>query len=87
MGTTVHYKGKAKSLEAIDTLIDQPPKTSEKFNWDHGLVEEEIKGELCPSWGYGFGYIPSKEEVEKQSIEYFPAMVTFLLGRLALGGT
>jgi len=76
MGITIHYKGKAKSFESIDALIEQLQKTSEKFGWDHGLVEEEIKGELCPSWGYGFGYIPNKEEVEKQNIEYFPAMVT-----------
>lgn len=76
MGITIHYKGKAKSLEAIDTLIVQLQKASEKHGWDHGLVEEEIKGELCPSWGYGFGYIPSKEEVEEQGIECFPAMVT-----------
>ncbi len=62
MGTTVHYKGKAKSLEAIDALIEQLQKTSEKFVWDHGLVEEEIMGELCPSWGYGFGYIPAKRK-------------------------
>ena len=58
MGITIHYKGKAKSLEAIDTLIEQLQKTSEKFGWDHGLVEEEIKGELCPSWDTVSGHIP-----------------------------
>jgi len=65
MGTTVHYKGKAKSLEAIDTLIEQSPKTSEKFNWDHGLVEEEIKGELCPSLGIRFRVCSKQKESRK----------------------
>jgi hypothetical protein len=75
MGITIHYKGKAKGLEAIDGLIDELQKMAEKFGWEHGLVEKEVKGEICPSWGYGFGYIPSKEQIEKENIEYFPAMV------------
>ena len=67
MGITIYYKGKAKSLEAIDALIEHLRKTSERFNWDHELVEEEIKGELCPSWGYGFGSHLSKISFEGET--------------------
>jgi len=76
MGITIHYKGKAKSLEAIESLIGELQEMAEKFGWEHGLVEKEVKGELCPSWGYGFGYVPSKEQMEKENIEYFAAIVT-----------
>lgn len=76
MGITIHYKGKAKSLEAIDDVIKEVQEMAERFSWEHGIVDEEVKGELCPSWGYGFGYVPSKEQIEKESVEYFPAMVS-----------
>lgn len=76
MGITIHYRGKAKSLEAVDHLIKELQETAEKLGWEYGLVEKEVKGELCPSWGYGFGFIPSKEQIEKEGIEFFPDMVS-----------
>lgn len=76
MGITIHYKGKAKSLEAIDGVIGELEQTAKKFGWEHGIIDEEMKGELCPSWGYGFGYVPSEEEIKKDKIEFFPAMMS-----------
>ncbi len=76
MGITIHYKGKARSLGAVDSLIGELWEIAEAFNWEHGLVEQEVKGKLCPSWGYGFGYIPGREQIEKENIEYFDAMVS-----------
>lgn len=76
MGITIHYKGKAKSLEAIDGVIGELEEIAKKLNWEHDIIDEEMKGELCPSWGYGFGYVPSEEEIEKEKIEFFPAMIS-----------
>ncbi len=76
MGITIRYKGKEKSLEAIDALIQELQELSQMFGRGRGLVEEEVQGELSPSWGYGFGYLPSKEQMEKEGIEYSPAMVS-----------
>ncbi|OPY73259.1 MAG: hypothetical protein A4E62_00575 [Syntrophorhabdus sp. PtaU1.Bin002] len=76
MGITIHYKGKAKSLEAVDGLIKELQETAEKLGWEYGLVEKDVKGELSPSWGCGYGYVPSKEQTETEGIEFFPAMVS-----------
>lgn len=76
MGITIHYKGKAKDLESIDGVIKELGEMAEVSGREYGIVDEEVKGDLCPSWGYGFGYIPSQEAMEKQNIEFFPAMVS-----------
>lgn len=76
MGITIHYKGKAKSLEAIDDLIEELKEIATTLEWDYGVVDEDVRGKFCPSWGYGFGYIPTKEQIEKEGIEFFPRMVS-----------
>ncbi|MFH1648445.1 MAG: hypothetical protein ABIA11_01775 [Patescibacteria group bacterium] len=77
MGITIHYKGKAKSLEAIDGLIENLKEVAITFRWDYKLIDEEVKGELLPSWGHGYGYIPPKEDMEKEGIEFFPKMISY----------
>ncbi|MEW6676181.1 MAG: hypothetical protein AB1348_09325 [Nitrospirota bacterium] len=76
MGITIHYKGKAKSLEAIDKLIEELKEVATTLEWSYGIVDEEVKGEFYPSWGYSFGYIPKKEQMEEEGIEFFPKMVS-----------
>jgi hypothetical protein len=76
MGITIHYKGKGKSLEAIDCLIEELKDIATTLEWTYEIVDEEVKGELFPSWGYGFGYIPTKDQIEQEGIEFFPKKVT-----------
>lgn len=42
MGITIHYKGKAKSLEAVDDVIKEVQEMAERFGWEHGVVDEEV---------------------------------------------
>lgn len=76
MGITIHYRGKAKSLQAIDELVDMLTDIAQQSKWPYWLVEEEVKGKFSPSWGTGYGYIPSKEDIQKRGIEFFPEMVS-----------
>lgn len=76
MGITIHYKGKAKSVEAVDKLIDTLTYFAEQRSWEHWFVDEKLKGEFHPSWGYGYGYIPKREDMQKDDIEFFPKMVS-----------
>lgn len=76
MGITIHYKGKAKSLEAIDNLIEELKEIAEKFNWEYWIVDKPLKGKLSPSWGYGYSYVPTEDEIKKDGIEFFPKMVS-----------
>jgi len=63
IGNNGSLQRKGKSLEAIDTY-EQSPKTSEKFNWDHGLVEEKLGGTL-PVLGDTFRVCSKQKESRK----------------------
>lgn len=76
MGITIHYKGKAKSLEAMDELISMFSEISETSGWKYEVAQRIVRGKYKPFWGIGFGYIPSKEELQNRDIEFFPKMVT-----------
>lgn len=76
MGITIHYKGKAKSLGAIDELIEEFKEIAETTGWNYGIVDEDVRGELSPHWGHGYGYIPNKEEIKKDGLEFFRKMVS-----------
>lgn len=76
MGITIHYWGKAKSLSAIDELIDTLAYFAEEQSWEHWLVNENLKGPFYPNWGHGYGYIPKRRNMKKDGIEYFPKMVS-----------
>jgi len=76
MGITIHYSGKAKSLEAVDKLLDTFTYFAEQQSWEHWLVDEKLKGAFHPSWGYGYGYISKREDMQKGDIEFFPKMVS-----------
>ncbi len=76
MGITIHYKGKAKSREAIDDLIDTLAYIATERKWKYRLVHEKVQGMYRPSWGYGYGYIPALEDRGKEGIEFFPKMIS-----------
>jgi hypothetical protein len=76
MGITIHYKGKAKSLGAIDRLIKELKEIATLHKWNYQIIDEEVKGRFYPSWGYSFGYVPTKEQMKKEGIEFFPKMVS-----------
>lgn len=76
MGITIHYKGKAKSREAIDGLIETLTYFAKEKSWEYWHIDQTLKGRFYPSWGYGFGYVPTPEQVKKYEIEFFPKMVS-----------
>lgn len=76
MGITIHYHGKAKNLEAIDTLIDIFTEIAVASGWQHRIIHDVVKGIYEPWWGIGYGFVPSKEEIVKHKIEFFPEMVS-----------
>lgn len=46
MEITIHYKGKAKGLEAIDGLIEKLKQIAITFSWNYGIIDEEVKGKV-----------------------------------------
>jgi len=76
MGVTIHYRGKAKSLQAVNSLIDTLECLAKESQWEYWLIDETVRGKFIPSWGIGYGYIPSKEQIKREGIEFFPKMVS-----------
>ncbi|MHB9010609.1 MAG: hypothetical protein ACYC49_00055 [Ignavibacteriaceae bacterium] len=76
MGITIHYSGKAKSHGAIDQLIDTLREISKESGWSYQLVNGKVKGKFKPFWGIGYGFKPSKDQILKGGIEFFPRMVS-----------
>ncbi len=76
MGITIHYAGKAKSPEAIGELTKVISERAEALHWQSKSVDQDLKGRFYPSWGHGYGYIPSAEESKRSNVEFFPKMVT-----------
>ncbi len=76
MGITIHYAGKVKSPEAISELSEVLVARAEVLHWQFKLVDQDLKGKFYPSWGHGYGYVPSAEESRRHNIEFFPKMVT-----------
>ncbi|MCI0706097.1 MAG: hypothetical protein L0Y80_01250 [Ignavibacteriae bacterium] len=76
MGITIHYRGRAKSLAAIDDLRGTLTDIATASGWNYGKVDRAFKGKLQPNWGMGYGYIPKSEQQKKENIEYFPKMVS-----------
>ena len=76
MGITIHCAGKAKSLEAIMELMDMLALRAGALHWRTEMVDDVIRGRFFPNWGYGFGYVPSKEDIQSRKIEFFPQMVS-----------
>ncbi|MHB8579128.1 MAG: hypothetical protein ACYDA4_04610 [Ignavibacteriaceae bacterium] len=76
MGITIHYSGKAKSLEAIEQFIDTLQEISEESGWSYHLVSGSVKGRFKPFWGIGYGFKPSEDQILKGGIEFFPRMVS-----------
>jgi hypothetical protein len=76
MGVTIHYAGKAKSLDAVDQLIDILQEIADASGWSYHLVSGTVKGQFEPFWGMGYGYIPPKEERLKSNITFYPRMVS-----------
>ena len=75
MGITIHYAGKAKSPEAFGELLEALADRAEALHWKLKAVDEDLKGRFYPSWGHGYGYIPSAKEIQGRGIEFFPEMV------------
>ncbi len=75
MGITIYYAGKAKSPEAFGELLEVLADRAEALHWRLKAVDEDLKGRFYPSWGHGYGYIPSPEEINERGIEFFPKMV------------
>ncbi len=76
MGITIHYSGKAKSHEAVVQLIDTLQAISQESGWNYHLVNGAVKGPFKPFWGIGYGFIPSKDQILKGGIEFFPRMMS-----------
>jgi len=76
MGITIHYAGKAKSIEAIDALIKVMTVRASVLHWPTKLIDQDLNGKLYPNWGHGYEYVPSKEEMKEDKIEFFLKMVT-----------
>lgn len=76
MGITIHYHGKAKSLEAIDQLIDVIKEIAVTSHWRHRVVQGTVRGTFEPFWGIGYGFIPSQDRMQQEGIEFFPKMVS-----------
>ncbi len=77
MGITIKYRGKAKSKQTVDVLIDELCAMAYDFGWKYDIViEEAIKGTLIPFWGMGYGFVPSEEMIKKEHLEFFPKMVS-----------
>jgi hypothetical protein len=76
MGITIHYSGKAKNFEAVDKLIDILREIAEESDWSYHLVNGAVKGPFKPFWGIGYGFTPTKEQVLKDGVEFFPRMVS-----------
>ncbi len=75
MGITIHYAGKAKGIEAIDALVRVMTIRASVLHWPTKLIDQDLKGKLYPNWGHGYEYVPSKEEMKEDKIEFFPKMV------------
>lgn len=76
MGITIHYHGKAKSPQAIDDLVEMLSYFAKEKQWEFWTYNEPLRGPFHPCWGHGYGYIPRKESMEKEGIEFFSKMVT-----------
>ncbi len=76
MGITIHYRGKAKSLAAIDELIETVKEIALAEGWRYREVDEKVKGKYEPFWGIGYGFIPSRDRMEMEGIEFFPNMIS-----------
>lgn len=76
MGITIHYAGKAKSIEAVEALVKVMSVRASVLHWPTKFIDEDLKGKLFPNWGHGYEYVPSKEESKRDKIEFFPKMVT-----------
>lgn len=75
MGIAMSYRGKARHIEAIDELITELQNLCQKNGWEYVIVDQEMSVSVSPTWGYGFGYIPTTDQIAEQDIEFFPAMV------------
>ena len=75
MGITIHYAGKAKSPEAFGEVLEALADRATALHWQLKAVDQDLKGRFYPSWGHGYGYVPSAEEIHERSIEFFPKMV------------
>ena len=76
MGITIHYRGKAKNEKAINDLIEMLEYFAKEQSWEFQFVNEHLKGSFYPPWGYGYGYIPKRERLSEEGIEFFPKMVS-----------
>lgn len=76
MGITIHYQGKGKSRNAIDILTNELAAMAYDFGWKYDVVEEAMIGKFMPAWGMGYGFIPSKEQIKNDNIEFFSKMVS-----------
>ena len=75
MGITIYYAGKAKNPEAFGELLEALADRAAAFHWPLKAVNQDLKGRFYPSWGHGYGYVPSAEEIKGRGIEFFPKMV------------
>lgn len=76
MGITIHYAGKAKSLQAITELMKALTGRAGALHWPRETVDYAVKGRFFPSWGYSFGYVPGEEDLKTRKIEFYPTMVS-----------
>jgi len=49
MGITIHYAGKAKSLESIGALVKVMTQRVLIVHWPIKLVDQDLKGRLFPN--------------------------------------